>query len=131
MKIKVFFALFFLIFSFNTNAATVECSFTAGEAYDISSGEWVGSAGWEDIWDIFGEGITLPLENSLLQLLDSQEIFKAGSTDKGTVYLLGGEMGVEGRLSSVQDGTIIIYSGFCSIGFGLSLIHISEPTRPY
>ena len=39
MKIKVLFALFFLIFSFNTNAATVECSFTAGEAYDISSGE--------------------------------------------------------------------------------------------
>ena len=118
MKIKVFFALFFLIFSFNTNAATVGSSFTAGEAYDISSGEWVGSAGWEDIWDIFGEGITLPLENSLLQLLDSQEIFLFFSTDKGTVYLLGGEMGVEGRLSSIQDGTIIIYSGFCSIGFG-------------
>ena len=39
MKIKVLFALFFLIFSFNTNAATVECSFTAGEAYDISNGE--------------------------------------------------------------------------------------------
>ena len=44
MKIKVLFTLFFLIFSFNTNAATVECSFKAGEAYDISSGEWVGSA---------------------------------------------------------------------------------------
>ena len=39
-------------------------------------------------------------------ILDSQEIFKAGSTDKGTVYLLGGEMDVEGRLSSIQDGTI-------------------------
>ena len=118
MKIKMLFTLFLLIFSLNTNAANVECNFTAGEAYDISSGEWVGSAGWEDIWDIFGDGITLPLENSLLQLLDSQEIFRAGSIDKGTVYLLGGEMGVEGRLSSVQDGTIIIYSGFCSIGFG-------------
>ena len=47
-----------------------------------------------------------------------QEIFRAGETDKGTVYLVGGDMGVEGRLSTIDDGMLIIYSGFCSIGFG-------------
>ena len=50
--------------------------------------------------------------------LDTQEIFRAGETDKGTVYLVGGDMGVEGRLSTIDDGMLIIYSGFCSIGFG-------------
>jgi hypothetical protein len=107
-----------LFLSSNAKAATVSCDFISGEAYDISTGEWVGSAGYEDIWDIFGEGISLPMENSLLANLDSQEIFRAGETDKGTVYLVGGDMGVEGRLSSIEDGLIIIYSGFCTIGFG-------------
>ena len=107
-----------LFLSSNAKAATVSCDFISGEAYDISTGEWVGSAGYEDIWDIFGEGISLPMENALLANLDSQEIFRAGETDKGTVYLVGGDMGVEGRLGSIEDGLIIIYSGFCTIGFG-------------
>ncbi len=115
---KIYFSLILLIFSSNANSASVSCNFISGEAYDISDGEWIGSAGWEDIWDIFGEGITLPLENSLLANLDTQEIFKAGEIDTGTVYLQGGEMGVEGRLSNIEDGMITIYAGFCTIGFG-------------
>ena len=102
----------------NVQAATVSCNFMTGEAYELTSGAWVGTAGYEDIWDIFGDGISLPMENSLLSKLDSQEIFRAGETDKGTVYLIGGDMGVEGRLSSIDDGLLIVYSGFCSVGFG-------------
>ena len=110
--------LFALLLSPNLKAATVSCSFMSGEAYSISSGAWIGTAGYEDIWDIFGDGLSLPMENSLLANLDTQEIFRAGETDKGTVYLVGGDMGVEGRLSTIDDGMLIIYSGFCSIGFG-------------
>ena len=58
------------------------------------------------------------MENSLLTNLDTQEIFKAGVTDKGTVYLVGGDMGIEGRLSKIEEGLLIVYSGFCNIGFG-------------
>ena len=47
-------------------AATVSCNFMSGEAYSISSGAWIGTAGYEDIWDIFGDGLSLPMENSLL-----------------------------------------------------------------
>jgi len=58
--------------------------------------------------------IALTISESAFQA----EIFRAGETDKGTVYLVGGDMGVEGRLSTIDDGMLIIYSGFCSIGFG-------------
>ena len=111
----IFIALFL---SSNIKAAPVSCNFMSGEAYSTSSGAWIGTAGYEDIWDIFGDGLSLPMENSLLANLDTQEIFRAGETDKGTVYLVGGDMGVEGRLSTIDDGMLIIYSGFCSIGFG-------------
>ena len=114
--LKLYFLALFL--SPNINAATVSCDFISGEAYDMSTGAWIGSAGFEDIWDIFGDGISLPMENSLLSNLDSQEIFKAGETDKGTVYLVGGDMGVEGRLSKIEGNILIVYSGFCTKGFG-------------
>ena len=114
--LKLYFLALFL--SPNINAATVSCDFISGEAYDMSTGAWIGSAGFEDIWDIFGDGISLPMENSLLSNLDSQEIFKAGETDKGTVYLVGGDLGVEGRLSKIEGNILIVYSGFCTIGFG-------------
>ena len=114
--IKLIFLALFL--SPTLKAATVSCNFMSGEAYSMSNGAWIGTAGFEDIWDIFGEGLSLPMENSLLANLDTQEIFRAGETDKGTVYLVGGDMGVEGRLSTSDEGMLIIYSGFCSIGFG-------------
>ena len=31
---------------------------------------------------------------------------------------VGSDMGEEGRLSNIEDRLIIIYSGFCTIGFG-------------
>ncbi|GIR87654.1 MAG: hypothetical protein CM15mP86_11130 [Gammaproteobacteria bacterium] len=43
------------------------------EKLTTCQGAWIGSAGFEDIWDIFGDGISLPMENSLLSNLDSQE----------------------------------------------------------
>ena len=109
-----------LIFLFSTNlfAAKVNCSFDSGEAYDLSSGAWLGQATWEDIWDIFGEGLELDLDNDLLDKLDTQEIFWAGQTENGEVYLAGSEYGVYGRLSYIDNEVIIIYSGLCDVGFG-------------
>ena len=101
------------------NSATIECAFMSGEIYDASTGEWSGSVPIENIWEIFGmEDISLPLENTLLANLDTGAIFSAGAIDKGTVYLMGTEMGVEGRLTSIHNGQIHIYSGYCTVGFG-------------
>ena len=108
----------FILYPINLFAAKVTCSFDSGEAYDLSSGAWLGQASWDDIWDIFGEGLELDLDNDLLDKLDSQEIFWAGKTDDGDVYLAGSEYGVYGRLSYINDQVIIIYSGFCEVGFG-------------
>ena len=57
-------------------------------------------------------------DNSLLEKLDSQEIFKAGTTNNGDVFLYGGEMGIEGKLSTIKDGLLNVYSGYCDVGFG-------------
>ena len=67
-----------ILFSKSILAAKVNCSFDSGEAYDISSGAWLGQATFDDIWDIFGEGLELDLDNDLLSKLDTQEIFWAG-----------------------------------------------------
>lgn len=42
--LKLIFLVLFL--SPNIKAATVSCSFMSGEAYDISSGAWIGTAGY-------------------------------------------------------------------------------------
>ena len=62
--------IFFLIISLNfialiSNAANVSCNFDTGESYNITDGSWEGSLGWESLYDLFGDGLTLPLENSL------------------------------------------------------------------
>ena len=59
-----------------------------------------------------------PTRDNLLAKLDTQEIFLAGETPNGEVYLAGSDYGVYGRLSDVEDGMIYIYSGFCDVGFG-------------
>ena len=46
--IKLIFLALFL--SPNIKAATVSCNFMSGEAYSISSGAWIGAAGYDDIW---------------------------------------------------------------------------------
>tara|TARA_B000000441_G_C21514966_1_gene217134 strand:- start:202 stop:567 length:366 start_codon:yes stop_codon:yes gene_type:complete len=115
--------IIFLIISLNfialiSNAANVSCNFDTGESYNITDGSWEGSLGWESLYDLFGDGLTLPLENSLLSELDKGYIFKAGTTPKGDVYLAGSDMGIAGRMSNIKDGSIIIYSGYCDVGFG-------------
>ena len=52
--IKLLFLALFL--SPTLKAATVSCNFMSGEAYSTSSGAWIGAVGYEDIWDIFGDG---------------------------------------------------------------------------
>ncbi len=119
MKIVIFmFSAITFLFPINLFAAKVSCSFDTGEAYELSSGAWLGQATFDDIWDIFGEGLELDLDNDLLEKLDSQEIFWAGETDNGEVYLAGSDYGVYGRLSFVDDEMIVIYSGYCDVGFG-------------
>jgi hypothetical protein len=107
-----------ILFSLSVKAAKVTCNFDYGESFDQSSAAWVGNVDYETLWDLFPEGLELELDNSLLAKLDSQEIFKAGSTKKGDVYLQGSDSGILGRLSSIKDGKINIYGGYCDVGFG-------------
>ena len=110
-----------ICFIFQTSyvyAAKVSCAFDTGESYSITDGSWQGSLSYETLWDLFPDGLTIKLENSLLAKLDAQEIFKAGTTAKGDVYLMGSEAGISGRMSVLKNGSIVIYSGYCDVGFG-------------
>ena len=119
-KIFLYF-LFSIYFIFQTSyvyAAKVSCDFDSGESYSITDGSWQGSLSYETLWDLFPDGLSLELENSLLAKLDAQEIFKAGKTEKGDVYLMGSEIGITGRMSVLKNGSILIYAGYCDVGFG-------------
>ena len=105
-------------FSINAQAAKVSCSFDYGDAFSSADGSWVGADSFETLWDLFPEGIMLELDNSLLGNLDTQEVFKAGSIDKGDVFLRGGDYGIDGKLTSSGDGIIKVYSGYCDVSFG-------------
>ena len=100
-------------------AATVTCMFISGTTYS-TSGEWVREdSDMMSIMTMFGlEGLTLPLETAVLGKLDSKEIFLAGETDHGKVYLLGNENGVTGKSIKVEGNLMTIYQGMCSVGFG-------------
>ena len=110
--------LFFMLSTFAAKAASVTCMFDYGNSYQLSTGNWVGTADFDSIFDMFGDYIEFDLDNSLLEKLDSQEIFKAGTTNNGDVFLYGGEMGIEGKLSTIKDGLLNVYSGYCDVGFG-------------
>ena len=102
----------------NVYAAKVECSFLS-ETSISTSGEWLATEmDFMKLMKLFGDGLSLPLENSLLGKLDTGEIFLAGIVERGKVFLKGGEMGVEGKLIGVNGGVITIYDGMCDIGFG-------------
>ena len=99
-------------------AAKVECSFLS-ETTISTSGEWLATEmNFMKLMEIFGDGLSLPLENSLLGNLDTGKVFLAGEVDRGSVYLKGGDMGVEGKLIGVNENVITIYEGMCNIGFG-------------
>ena len=120
MKIKsvIFGILTSAMFSSPVFSANVSCNFFS-EIKITKSGEWLTTeSDFMKIYEIFGDGLELPLDNSLLGNLDSQQPFKAGTVDRGTVYLMGSDMGVEGKLISVEGENITIYDGMCSVGFG-------------
>ena len=115
--------LFFLmgcstLFGTCASAATVNCTFMS-ETTISKSGVWIKSeADFMKLLEMFGDGLTLPLENALLGNLDSGQPFFAGSVDRGKVFLMGGDMGIEGKLIEVLGDNITIYDGMCNIGFG-------------
>ena len=114
-----FFAFGLVLFnSGSAHAAKVECSFLS-ETTISTSGEWVATEmDFIKLMELFGEGLTLPLETSLLGNLDTGAVFLAGEVERGKVFLRGGDMGVEGKLIGVDGDVITIYDGMCNIGFG-------------
>ena len=108
----------FVLSAGNVNAAKVECSFLS-ETNISTLGEWLATEmDFMKLMELFGDGLSLPLENSLLGNLDTSEVFLAGTVDRGKVFLRGSEMGVEGKLIAVDGDVITIYDGMCDIGFG-------------
>lgn len=102
----------------NAQAASVTCTFMS-ETKINTQGEWLSTEmDFMKLMDIFGDGLKLKLENSLLGQLDTKKPFLAGQVERGSVYLMGGDMGVEGKLISVNGGTITIFDGMCQVGFG-------------
>ena len=84
-----------------------------------TSGEWLKTEmDFMKLYEMFGDGLSIPLENSLLANLDAEKPFVAGKVDRGTVYLMGGDMGVTGKLINVDGNVINVFDGMCSIGFG-------------
>jgi hypothetical protein len=99
-------------------AATVQCMFMS-ETQISTDGVWLKSeSDLMKIIKMFGDGLKIPLHNSLLSKLDSKQPFLAGSVSRGDVYLMGGEAGVTGRLIHVKNKVITIYEGMCTVGFG-------------
>ena len=100
-----------------SHAAIVDCSFMTGTKVNFN-GEWLKAYDYMSLMDIFTDNIRLKISNSLLGRLDSKKPFYVGSVRRGKVYLMGGDMGVEGKLISREDDTITIYDAMCSIEFG-------------
>tara|TARA_B100000686_G_C16337362_1_gene736140 strand:- start:285 stop:653 length:369 start_codon:yes stop_codon:yes gene_type:complete len=115
-------AIFLLLsnfFVFFTNAASVTCTFMS-ETVISRDGVWIKSEmDFMKLFELFGEGgLTLDLENSLLAKLDSQEVFLAGETGLGKVYLRGSEIGIEGKNIKIEGEFITMYDGMCDVSFG-------------
>lgn len=108
----------FMAVSSAAQAASVKCSFMS-ETQISSDGTWLKTENdFMKLIEIFGDGLELPLENSLLGNLDTKLPFFAGETERGQVYLMGGPIGVAGKNISVEGDVITIYDGMCTISFG-------------
>jgi len=117
LRQTVFGLLLALVFV-GAQAASVTCNFMS-ETQITTDGKWLKSdMDFMKLYDIFGDGLVLPLENALLANLDSNKVFKAGETKRGVAYLMGGDMGVTGKLISVNGDVITIYDGMCDVSFG-------------
>ena len=101
------------------NAATLVCDFSS-ETEISTSGDWLkSSADFEELWALFGDsGVVLPLSNTLLGKLDSQQPFLAGQIKLGKVFIMGSDYGVEGKVINVDGNIISIYDGYCDVSFG-------------
>ncbi len=106
-----------LFFQRPSHAAIVDCSFMTGTKVNLN-GEWIKAYDYMSLLDVFTDNIRLKISNSLLGNLDSKRPFYVGSVRRGKVYLMGGDMGIEGKLISREDDTITIYDAMCSIEFG-------------
>ncbi|MGA0302105.1 MAG: hypothetical protein ACO3OJ_13495, partial [Paracoccaceae bacterium] len=107
-----------IILYYSAFAATLTCSFLS-ETTISTDGAWVRKEmDFMKLYDMFGDGLSLPLENSLLGNLDTGQPFLAGEVERGKVFLMGGDYGVEGKLIEVNGNEITIYDGMCNIGFG-------------
>ena len=116
--LKFVFVLISIFFLNSAYAASVSCSFMS-ETTISKSGEWLkDEADFMKLYDMFGDGLELKLDNSLLGNLDSKEPFLAGEVDRGRVFLMGSEYGVVGKLIGVEGDQLTIYDGMCTIGFG-------------
>ena len=116
--------IIFFIFSLNfiilpSYGAKVTCSFLS-ETVVTTDGVWVKTEmDFMKLFELFGaEGLTIELENSLLAQLDTQEVFLAGETSLGKVYLSGSEMGITGKNIKVENNLITMYDGMCQVSFG-------------
>jgi hypothetical protein len=105
-------------FHASANAATVKCMFW-NETQLSTNGEWLKSgADIMKLAEMFGDGLQLPLKNSVLGKLDTKQPFLAGEVSRGKVFLMGTEAGVEGKLINVKGGVVTIYDGMCTVSFG-------------
>ncbi len=117
-KLILIFALISAVFSSSAFAANVTCNFYS-ETHISKTGEWLKDD--QDIMklmEMFGDGLVLKIDNALLAKLDSQQPFLAGEVSRGAVYLMGGDVGITGKLISVEEELITLYDGMCQVSFG-------------
>jgi len=115
---KILMAVVWLVIPTLGNAATVSCMFMS-ETQINTSGEWLKTeTDFMKLMEMFGDGMTMKLDNSLLGQLDSGKPFLAGKINRGSVYLMGSDVGVQGKLTSVNGDVITVYDGLCDVGFG-------------
>ena len=96
-------------------AAEVNCGFLTENTFS-KSGEWLAQDdNWQELLEIFPEGISISLEPPLDRKLESGRVFSPGEFEQGKFYVRGTQHGAEGKVIKVKDEQIIIYEGVCSV----------------
>jgi len=103
------------------------------ETQITKSGEWLKSEmDFMKLYELFGDGLVLPLENALLANLDSQQPFLASQTDRGMAYLMGGDLVsarsfIKAALKAARHSAKIITStAVCCLGTGTPICRLSN-----